>query len=560
MRAAHRLATCAVSIALALPAAGAQQADASAPVSSIYHVPDKETRLALVDVNGDERLDLLAVSPSGIALRCLREDGSLPEQDDSVYAWPSSTVGWNLADLDGDGSTEIVMLVDGTRVFTLSANAEGTLLAGPDLITPEGFLPRGIRRINFVRDVDGDDRLDLVVPAADHFLIHLNRPDGWTEPLPVSFRASIGLSLGDPDELDSNFGQKVHIPWFSLQDVDGDGRTDLISQTADEAQFHLASPELPADPTWVLDLAALRNEIPPPPKIDLDNLLANVETPVTWRVGNVDGSAPADLVIQQGGKISVFLGGSVGPDLQRPDQVLKASGNVLYFLLRDADDDGLPDLQLLRAETISLGEAIRLLMIPGSLDFDVFTYKNEGGTFSRKPSARTTVALRIPALLGFLDDVDEMRDDYEQKLKVPAKSADMNGDGNASDVVDVRGDELAIWNSGVPGDFRGSMSDRFSGFDADELLEEYAGRHIDSMDDGGTITIGLDDIEALLVTPGWELRQAVEGRDPDVTWKLAFPGEDALIRITDADGDGRDDIVVIGRREKHLYVQLLITR
>jgi len=569
LRPARHPGAIALAAALLLPVADATQsgdeADGDAvrdatPISSVYHVPDTETRLALVDVDGDGRRDLLAVSPSGIALRRLRADGTLPEHDDSVFAWPSHTVGWNLADLDGNGSTEIVLLVDGKRVVALSADSEGQLSDGPALLLADGFLPRGIRRVNFIRDVDGDGRLDLVLPAIDHFLIHLNRPDGWTEPLPVSFRASISLSLGDPTELDSNFGQNVHIPWFSLQDVDGDGHTDLISQTEREAQFHLATPELPKEPTWVLDLEALREEIPPPPKIDLDNLLANVETPVNWRVGDVDGVAPDDLVIQQGGKISVYLDGSTGPDLTSPDQVLKASGNVLYFLLRDADHDGLPDLQILRAETISLGEAIRLLMIPGSLDFDIFTYRNEGGTFSRKPSTRTTVALRIPALLGFLEDVDDMRDDYEEKLEVPAHAADLDGDGIASDIVDVTEDGLAVWLGAVPEGFRGSLVDRFSDFDADELLEQYAVRHLDTLDDGGKISIELEDIEKLLVTPGWDLRRAVKGREPDSVFKLAFPTDgDITIRIDDADADGKDDVIVIGKRDKHLYVQFLVT-
>lgn len=566
MRNPRRITTIALSMTLLLPAAaraiqeqepGARDAT---PISSVYHVPDKHTRLALVDVDGDGRLDLLAISPAGISLRRMRADGTLPDTHDSTYAWPSQTVGWNLADLDGNGSTEVVLLVDGTHVIALGTDAEGNLLPGPTLIEANGFLPRGIRRVNFVRDVDEDGRPDLVVPTVDHFLIHLNRPDGWSEPLPVSFLASIGLSLGDPDELDSNFGQDVQIPWFSLRDVDGDGRIDLISQTDDEAQFHLAAPELPVTPTWVLDLAALRAEIPPPPKIDLDNLLANVETPVNWRVGDVDSKPPADLIIQQGGKISVYLDGSVGPDLQNPDQVLKASGNVLYFLLRDADHDGRPDLQILRAETISLGEAIRLLVIPGSLDFDIFTYRNEGGAFSRRPSTRTTLSLRIPALLGFLDDVEEMRDEYDEKLEVPALAADLDGDGIVDDLVDVRGDELAIWWHAVPPDHRGSLEDRFRDFDADQLLEEYAVRHLDTLDDGGTISIELEDIEKLLATPGWDLRRSVRKQEPDTTYKLAFSGEGATLRVADIDGDGRDDLIVIGKLGKHVYVQFLVTR
>src|SRR5262249_55245404 len=259
---------------------------------------------------------------------------------------------------------------------------------------------------------------DLVIPGTSRFLIHLQTKDGWSTALPVSFQASIGLELGDPGRLDARFAQDVEIPWFSLQDVDGDGTTDLVSETAEQVLFHLANPALPDHPTFSLDLTALRAAVAAPGRVDLDNLLANVDPQVNWKTADLDGKAPNDLVIQQGGTFNVYLGGSRGPSLDHPDQVLKASGNVLYFLLRDVNKDGRPDLQILRAQSISLADALRLLVVPGSIDFDVFTYANLGASaaagdpgavtgeqdvFSRKPTTRATVSLSIPALLGFVD-------------------------------------------------------------------------------------------------------------------------------------------------------------
>ena len=80
---------------------------ASGPVVSGYVVPDGLTRLALRDLDGDGRRDLLIVDPAGLAWRRLREDGSFSPADDGALAWPSPTVGWNVADLDADGRTEI---------------------------------------------------------------------------------------------------------------------------------------------------------------------------------------------------------------------------------------------------------------------------------------------------------------------------------------------------------------------------------------------------------------------------------------------------------------------
>ena len=370
------------------------------------------------------------------------------------------------------------------------------------------------------------------------------------------------------------YGQKfdyAHLP----MDRSGDGRTDLVSETEKVAQFHLARPELPDKPTWSIDLAALAAEVPKPSHFDLDNLLSNVETQVNWKVADLDGEAPNDLVIQCGGKISVYLGGSVGPRLESPDQVLKASGNVLYFLLRDVNKDSLPDLQLLRGATISIGEVLRLLVVPGSLDFDVFSYNNEGGQFTRKPSVRTTLSLRIPALLGFLGDIKDMQADYKTRRDVPAQPAALDGDGAQDDVIDVAAAEgpadvegvskqpgvLCVWKGAVPAGFQNGGLNELKKFSPEELLEQYALNKLDALSDGGTLSIEVKDIQKMLVTPGYDLRQAAASRAPDERWPLPFPAEGAKLRIEDIDGDGRDDVIVMGKdADDRQQVQFFVSR
>jgi len=544
--------------------------EAGEPVSSVYQVLDGQTRLGLRDLDGDRRKDLLAVGPTGVSWRRLREDGSFAGADDGALEWPSATVGWSVADLDGDGRTEVVLLIDGERVATVGPGQDGALVLGPDRIADAGgFLPRGVRRVNFVRDVDGDGRLDLVIPANGRFLIHLQHEQGWAPALPVDFQADVDLELGDPSRLDASFSQRVKIPWFTLQDVDGDGKTDLVSETGQVAQFHLARPELPERPTWSLDLEALAASVPKPERIDLEDLLSNVEVPVNWRTADLDGEPPNDLVIQRSGTITVHTGGSVGPRLEQPDQVLKASGNVLYFLLRDVNKDKLPDLQLLRGGTFSIGELLRLLVVPGSLDFDVFSYINEGGRFARKPSVTTTLSLRIPALLGFLDDFKEMRDEYRHRRDVPALPATLDGDLAQDDVLDVQPGGAAgepgavgVWKDAVPAGFVMGGVSELKKFSPDELLEQYALSRLDALSDGGTLSVGIEDIRKLiLITPGYDLRQAVAGRKPDERWKLAFPAEGATLRVEDIDGDGRDDVIVMGKDASGTQrVQFLLTR
>jgi FG-GAP-like repeat len=558
--------TTATALLLAATAAGQEFA------SSTYAVPASTTRLALRDMDGDGRRDLLAVDHDGLALRRLHADGTLAGEDESTFAWPSDTTGWALADLDGDGATEVLLLVDGRHVSAVRADAQGVLAAGAPLLeNPQGFLPRGVRRVNFVRDVDGDGRLDLVLPGNGRYLIHRNLgAEGFAPVLAVAFRADIDTELGDPGRLDSRFSQDVQIPWFELRDVDGDGSTDLVSETVDEVLVHLAQPALPVQPSWSLDLAALRTEMPARETIDLDNLLANVEPQITWRTANLDGVAPDDVVLQTGGTFRVYLGGSTGPTLARPSQVLRASGNVLYFLLRDVNGDGRPDLQLLRAASISIGDALRLLVVPGSLDFDVFTYldvqgspdSERGEVFARRPTARTTVSLHIPALLGFLDDVEELEADYKMRRAVPAAALALDDDGALNDVADLNGGQLTLWRDRVPAGFQGSLRERLASFDVDDLLEEYVISELDHMGDGGRLDIGLEDIRKLMVTPGWDLRQAVKDEPPVAQIPLSVPVERARLRIEDLDGDGRSDIVITGDTDEggHRVVEFFVRK
>ena len=48
---------------------------------------------------------------------------------------------------------------------------------------------------------------------------------------------------------------------------------------------------------------------------------------------DVDGDGIEDLLLREGGKVSLFLGTRDGMDLANPRQVLRSGGNVLASLL-----------------------------------------------------------------------------------------------------------------------------------------------------------------------------------------------------------------------------------
>ena len=96
-------------LASAQPAADAPFADTR------VEVPRRGVLMALRDLTGDRALELLRVDERGVLARRLTEDGTC-----SLMPWPASTVGWDLADLDGSGRTDLLLVADGKTIQRMS--------------------------------------------------------------------------------------------------------------------------------------------------------------------------------------------------------------------------------------------------------------------------------------------------------------------------------------------------------------------------------------------------------------------------------------------------------
>lgn len=509
---------------------------------NVMLVPDDGTLIALREMNGDGRKDLLWVRPEGFAVRYLHADGSFSAEDDATLAWPSERLAWDLIDLNDDGVFEIVTLSGEGLVQRWSPGTEGKFESDL-LIETRSYMPRGVSRMNFARDVNGDGHTDLVLPVAGLFQIYLQSDQAtWEEPFEIQYEAQISYAVGDPTSLESSFGQTVRIPWFRLEDIDGDGTQDLISATSDRVDFHLAQPQLSATPTWTLDLAGLRSDLPKNKGIDLDDLFANIEARVEWKIEDVDGVAPRDLVLLVGSTIKVYLGGSTVGPVGRPDDVLKLSGTLLGFLVRNTQGSALPDLQLIRGERLSVGTVLRWLILPGSLEFDLFTYENTAGKFSRKPTRRNTIQLKIPRLLSFIDEVQELEETIEAQQKVPAQRADLDGDGVRNDIIDVEGGEVLLFLECAPPDGR-NLND-LDIENVEGLLEEFVLEDLDALEDGAVKSFDLGGVTSWNFTPGVTLREARQGKDPMARIKAPASDGEFGARGMDLTGDGRDEVLV----------------
>ncbi len=164
---------------------------------------------AIGDATGDGQPDVLtlAYNPSELALVLLegRRDGSFIER----APVESGGSGLELADLDGDGDLDALIL-DGARAprYRVGFNdGAGGFRLGPLTRIPGRF--GGELRHASIADLDGDGDLDVVVPLWDSVRVLENRGDG-------SFRAGERVAVGrDPFST-------------AVAELDGDGRLDLL--------------------------------------------------------------------------------------------------------------------------------------------------------------------------------------------------------------------------------------------------------------------------------------------------------------------------------------------
>ena len=348
-----------------------------------------------------------------------RESGFDFESGFKEISFESRAVGWDLNRGFGtENQVSVIALLDGKRAVHFPINDESIL--PPQTIASElpGFISRGINRLHFARDINADGMTDLVIPGAGEIHLLINEGGGNFEaPLSILSETRLRTQL-NINRFNRSAGQAVRIPNLTLRDVNADSREDLVVRTEEKLEVFLAGRTravISLTPDFLLDIAAIEENLG---QFDIDNLdFSNLTGVLALTheeiLEDIDGDGIDDLLLREGGKVSIFTGQADGVNTAQARQILRSGGNVLSTFLYDENGDELKDLWLWRVESISVGDIFVWLALSGSIAIEAFIYPNNGERFERRPARKVTVDLKFPSVLRLANAYQTLNNEAE---------------------------------------------------------------------------------------------------------------------------------------------------
>ena len=315
------------------------------------------------------------------------------------------------------------------------------------------------QRSPFVRDLGRDGRLDLLLPTLRGVQPFVQEAPGDGD-APV-FRAMDVVPVpivttvdGGTDGLDRELQGTLVIPQIETQDLDGDGRPDLLTRDELKHAFHLQRADGTFAPPVEVDLTQFQDSTPKAAVAPGSTLVLG-DTQLLQR-GDVDGDKIPDFVIAHRRKVWTFLSGKAGPQFTKA-RTQAVADDVTAMLIVDLDGDERAELLTFQVQVPGIGAL--LLGLVQSIDIDVKAvgYRSEGGAFANTPTWRRVVTLRIPPLLSLLSRQEELLQrftDIVGKARLGVRGAFtaaarsdlalVRRDGNAVDLFVLDGEQPSL--------------------------------------------------------------------------------------------------------------------
>lgn len=527
-----------------------------------FQLPLETENLVVADLNGDGLLELLGVVEKGIQIYFQTENGFDFNNSHSIE-FPGQSIGWDLSTQYGAaGSAAIIALIDGKEVLVWSVEGQTVLTPKTIKSNLNGFLSKGVNRLHFSRDINGDTINDFLIPGAGVINLHISNgrdtSGNYDYQAPVSVRSELRMRTNlNEGNLERRTGQSIRIPMMELRDVNSDGFDDLVSRTEEELKVFIADASalnyFPSEASYSLDILEIEERLG---EFDIDNLdFSNLTGLLALTheeiLDDIDGDGIDDLLLREGGKVSLFGGSVQGMDFAQPRQVLRSGGNVLGTFLQDENEDGLKDLWLWRVESISVGDIFVWLALSGSIAIEAFIYPNDGERFARRPSRKVTIDLKFPSVISLTStfrDIERDLDDARGDEETFSSLASLDEHTDQQDLILMVSNQVQFFlNSIQPEDVPDNDSDLFLG--ALDYSRERDNYEFNIRDVIENITIGgnrhLDAVADRTADSAIELSQAVVSGD--------------IIPVS-LNRDERDDVIIFTETDSsHIRGLLLLS-
>lgn len=298
--------------------------------------------VAVVDVNADQRPDLVVANETGNSVSVLLGDGAGGFQEAAGSPYPAGPNPNDIAagDFNGDAVIDLafpnhetdhvtVLLGDGRGGFAPSPGSPVAVQSNPH--------PHGLASGDF----DGDGNLDLVVESFETDQLELLRGDGEGNLLAPGSMIAVGPTPY----------QKVR-----SGDIDLDGRPDLVTTNRGNATITVLLSDGRGE--WT-EASGSPFTVP--------------ESPFAVAIGNVDGEGGLDLVLAhysgsindpRADAVSVWLGDGEGSFRAAPGSPHAGAGAPLSVAIGDVNGDGRGDIAV---ANYGAGSVTLLLSSPAGL-------------------------------------------------------------------------------------------------------------------------------------------------------------------------------------------------
>lgn len=365
----------------------------------------KVTDVLVEDLDGDGKKDLLLVMGREVRVHFQRPDGSFPAEADQRFRLDPRAAIFDVGDVRGEGKKDVVFVrEDGVYSYVLKPGEKPgdlpffelrprKLIAAPTILRQPG--EDEARRKEFLRDVDADGKLDVIVPERSGFGIYRGLGDGkFADRQALPSPPTAVVQLGH-EQVSSRVSASYYFANPKLADFDADGRPEVVLAQDPWLQVWKTALDgkLAAAPSF-------RTEIPGVKAFSMDAerpFELDFTMPLVLQDLNHDGRVDAALTHVGSGTTRIFMN---GPDpaaaFKTPTRVVRAKGVTFLALFVDLDGDGLDDMVLPRMDKIGIWSILKAIVtraVPVEAQF--FYQRKTGEPYPEEPDFTRTFDIPI---------------------------------------------------------------------------------------------------------------------------------------------------------------------